>query len=88
MNEGIEFEGYTPKKLNGIVDSERAMVQLKKSFEACFARRMEAVINEDTSATSIPFGLQCILCFLFQFLTTFQKLFLFLSGIKTFENLT
>ena len=32
-------------KLNRIVDSERAMVQLMKSFEACFARRMEAVIN-------------------------------------------
>ena len=55
------------------MDSERAMVQLKKSFEACFARRMEAVINakgsyiksnqQDTSATSIPFGQQCILCF-------------------------
>ena len=27
------------------MDNERAMVQLKKSFEACFARRMEAVIN-------------------------------------------
>ena len=79
------------------MDSERAMVQLKKSFESCFARRMEAVINakgsyiksnqQDTSATSIPFGRQCILCFLFQFLTTFQMLFL-LSGIKHLENLT
>ena len=39
------MEGYRPKKLNGILDSERAMVQIKKSFEACFARRMEAVIN-------------------------------------------
>ena len=55
------------------MDSEGAMVQLKKSFEACFARMMEEVINttgsyiksnqQDTSATSIPFGLQCILCF-------------------------
>ena len=74
------------------MDSERAMVQLKKSFEACFARRMEAVINakgtyiksnqQDTSATSIPFGRQCILCFLISVSNNISNVFLFLSGIQ------
>ena len=79
------MEAYRPKKLNRIVDSERAMVQLKKSFEACFARRMEAVINakgsyiksnqQDTSATSIPFGsAYCVFYFSFYLVLNILKI--------------
>ena len=32
LNEGIELKDINPRKINRIVDSERAMVQLKKFF--------------------------------------------------------
>ena len=66
--------------------------------EACFARRMEAAEGsyiktnqQDTSATSILFYLQCIMfdSYNHQFLTTFQKFFFcFFLVLKHLENLT